>query len=81
MNLIPLPARMRHHAPSILVLPGAVVVVAAYLHALNYSFVSDDLYLIPENAKLLGLHLSELWRLFVEPWNPVEFLPLRDLSC
>ncbi len=71
---------MRHHVPSILVLLGAVVAVAAYLQALNFPLVSDDLYYIPENSKLLGLHLSELWRLFAEPYNPVEFLPLRDLS-
>jgi hypothetical protein len=80
MNLIPSPARIRQHAPLTLVWLGAIVAAAAYLQALHYPFVSDDLYYIPENSKLLGLHLSELWRLFTEPYNPIEFLPLRDLS-
>lgn len=62
------------------VLFGALVAMAAYLQALNYPFVSDDLYYLPENAKLLGLQLGELWRLFIEPYNQIEFLPLRDLS-
>ncbi|MEO8343625.1 MAG: tetratricopeptide repeat protein [Gallionella sp.] len=63
-----------------MVLLSAAVAVAVYLQTLHYSFVSDDELYIIENTKLAGLHFSELWRLFAEPYNPVEFLPLRDLS-
>jgi tetratricopeptide (TPR) repeat protein len=73
--------RMRQVAPFALVLVSAAVAVAAYLQALHFQFLSDDLSYLPENAKLLGLHPSELWRLFVEPFSPhFEFLPLRELS-
>ena len=78
MNLIP--SYIRKYAPWAITLLGAMVAVAAYLQALHYPFVSDDELYIVANTKLAGLHLSELWRLFVEPYNPVEFLPLRDLS-
>jgi hypothetical protein len=72
---------MRQLAPLALVLAGALVAVAAYLQALGYPFHSDDGVYITGNAKLSGLHLSELWRLLTEPYNTFsEFLPLRDLS-
>lgn len=72
---------MRQHAPLALVLVSAGVAVAAYLQALHFQFISDDLSYLPENAKLIGLHPSELWRLFVEQFSPhYEFLPLRELS-
>lgn len=81
MNLTLSLARMRQLAPLLLVLVSAVVVVAAYLQALNFPFVLDDIAYINWNTKLTGLHLSELWRLFTEPYNDFsEFLPLRDLS-
>lgn len=81
MNLRPSLARMRQHAPLALVLLAVIVAVAAYLQALDYPFHSDDGVYITGNTKLLGLHLSELWRLFIEPYNTFsEFLPLRDLS-
>ncbi len=72
---------MRQLAPWLLVLLSAVAAVAAYLQALDYPFISDDKSYITENAKLAGLHLAELWRLFAEPHNDFsEFLPLRELS-
>ena len=81
MNLPPSIAGMRQFAPLALVSLGAAIAVAAYLQALNYPFASDDLRYITENTKLSGLHLTELWRLFTEPYNPLsEFLPLRELS-
>jgi hypothetical protein len=62
-------------------LMSPAVAVTAYLQALDYPFHSDDSVYIIGNTKLLGLHLSELWRLFAEPYNTFsEFLPLRDLS-
>jgi tetratricopeptide (TPR) repeat protein len=68
-------------APLALVSVCAAVAVGAYLQALNYLFVSDDTVYITENTKLLGLHFTELWRLFIEPYNRYsEFLPLRELS-
>ena len=81
MNLPPPTSRMRRFAPLLLVLLSASVAVTAYLQALNYPFVSDDGVYITSNPKLAGLHLTELWRLFIKPYNPFfEFLPLRDLS-
>ena len=74
-------ARMRQFAPWALVLVSAAVAVGAYLQALHYLFLSDDTVYITENPKLAGLHFTELWRLFIEPYNRYsEFLPLRDLS-
>jgi protein O-mannosyl-transferase len=59
---------------------GAAVTVATYLQAYHFPFVSDDLAYLTTNTRLAGLHLKDLWRLFTEPYNPYEFLPLRDLS-
>jgi len=74
-------ARMRQFAPLALVLISAAVAVAAYLQALNYQFIADDKNYLIENTKLAALHLTELWRLFTEPYNDLsEFLPLRELS-
>ena len=74
-------ARMRQLAPLAYVLLSAVVAAGAYLQALGYPFISYDEYYITKNAKLAGLHLVELWRLFTKPYNAfAEFLPLRDLS-
>ncbi|MGC2047856.1 MAG: hypothetical protein WA635_04515 [Gallionella sp.] len=72
--------RMRQHAPLAVLFLGMVVAVAAYLQSLDYPFVNDDKFYVVENSKLAGLHFADLWRLFVEPYNPYEFLPLRDLS-
>ena len=80
MNLPPFHVRMRITAPLLLVLASAALAVGAYLQALNFHFESDDLVYIIGNAKLAGLHPAELWRLFTGPYNPYEFLPLRDLS-
>lgn len=67
--------------PWLLVLLSASVAVAAYLQALHYPFISDDITYIPENTRLLNLKFSELWRLFADPYNCCnEFLPLRDIS-
>lgn len=74
-------ARMRKFWPLALMLISAATTVAAFLQALDYPFISDDEAYITENTKLAGLHLTDLWRLFVEPYNSFsEFLPLRDLS-
>ena len=81
MNPAPSLIRMRKFLPSALVLASAVVAIAAYLQALHYPFILDDIVYIAWNQKLAGLHFAELWRLFTEPYNDLsEFLPLRDLS-
>lgn len=68
-------------SPWVLVLVCAAISVGAYLQALSYPFVSDDIRYITQNIKLSGLHLPQLWLLFTEPYNAFsEFLPLRDLS-
>lgn len=71
---------MRIPAPLLLVLASAALAVGAYLQALNFHFESDDAVYVISNTRLAGLHPAELWRLFTEPYNPYEFLPLRDLS-
>jgi len=74
-------AHLRKFAPQILVSICASIAVIAYLQALNYPFSIDDGLYITGNIRLAELRLTELWRLFVEPYNPTfEFLPLRDLS-
>jgi tetratricopeptide (TPR) repeat protein len=80
MNLLASPRRVRQLAPFAAVMLVSIVAVAAYLQALHFAFVSDDLAYLATNTKLSGLRLSELWRLFTGPYNPLEFLPLRDLS-
>ena len=66
--------------PLALLLISMVVAIAAYLQALDFPLVSDDGAYLTSNAKLAGLQVSELWRLLWEPFNPYEFLPLRDFS-
>ena len=81
MNLHSFPVRLQRFAPLLLVIFSAAAAVAAYLQALDYPFVYDDISYITENTKLAGLQLTELWRLFFEPYNTyAEFLPLRELS-
>ena len=81
MKYFPLHHRIWKLAPLMLVLISTSIAVAAYLQALDYSFVSDDISQIKDNTRLARLHLGELWRLFTEPYNVAsEFLPLRELS-
>jgi tetratricopeptide (TPR) repeat protein len=81
MKPYPSTVRFRQLAPLALVLVSAVVAVIAYWQALDYPFMADDTSYIVANKGLAELHLTELWRLLVEPYNPsFEFLPLRDLS-
>jgi len=77
----PASIHLRQFAPWLLALVSATMAVAAYLQALNYPFISDDISYIVTNKGLAELRLTELWRLLVEPYNVgFEFLPLRDLS-
>jgi len=71
---------MRQYGSWAIVFFAAIAAVAAFLQALDYPFVSDDMAYVVDNYKLANLSLSELWRLISEPYNPYEFLPLRDLS-
>ena len=72
---------LRQLAPIALVLVSTAITVAAYLQALDFPFIYDDNVYITTNTKLAGLRLTELWRLFTEPYNSLsEFLPLRELS-
>ncbi|MBI3903837.1 MAG: hypothetical protein HY306_12995 [Nitrosomonadales bacterium] len=76
---------VRRFAPLAIVLLSVTVAICAYLQAVNFPFAvedvdSDDSLYVVNNVKLAGLHLADLWRLFIEPYNPFEFLPLRDLS-
>jgi hypothetical protein len=74
-------ARIRQLAPLMIVLVSAIVAVAVFLQALHYPFVYDDTGYTSRNLKLAGLPLSQLWRLFTEPYNEFyEFLPLREFS-
>lgn len=72
---------LRQHIHLLLILFSAMISVAAYLQALNFPFVYDDLVYIVTNHELAELHSSELWQLFTKPYNQMyEFLPLRELS-
>jgi hypothetical protein len=72
---------MRRFAPLIMVLLSAIAVAGFYWQTLDYPFILDDTSYVKENPMLSGLHLTELWRLFTDPYNEFsEFLPLRDLS-
>lgn len=72
--------RVKFQSPLLLVFFSTVLVVVAYLQANDFPFVSDDWNYITRNHQLAGLQPGDLWRLFVEPYNPYEFLPIRDLS-
>jgi len=73
--------RIQKFAPVLLVMFSAVIAIFAYIQALDYPFLIDDASYTIENHELSVLHLSELWRLFIRPYNEFgEFLPLRDLS-
>lgn len=80
MSHFPISTRMRQLAPLALVLISATVVVGAYMQVLWAPFIADDFFYIVNNTKLTRLGLAELWFLFLEPYNPFEFLPLRDFS-
>jgi len=72
--------RITRFAPIATVVLCALVAVTACLQAINFPFFGDDATYIVENSKLKGLGLPDMWRLFVEPYNSWEFLPLRDMS-
>jgi hypothetical protein len=44
------------------------------------AFADDDVYLAFANRFLRGSQWSDLYQFFLRPANPVEFLPLRDLT-
>ena len=68
-------------APLVLVVVSAMAAACACLQVIDAPFIYDDNIYITNNTELKGLHLTELWRLFVEPYNSMsEFLPLRELS-
>lgn len=72
---------LQHLSPWMIIASSMAVTVVAYLQALHYPFISDDVSYITENTKLLELPFTELWRLFFEPYNRFsEFLPLREFS-
>ncbi|MBI3481022.1 MAG: hypothetical protein HY016_11815 [Nitrosomonadales bacterium] len=80
MNFLFSLPHMRQLAPYAAVMLSVALALAAYLQVLHAPFLSDDELYITTNTRLVELPLSELWRLFIEPYNPFEFLPLRDLS-
>ncbi|MES1982981.1 MAG: hypothetical protein V4443_10975 [Pseudomonadota bacterium] len=67
-------------APMMLVLLSLIAAIYAALQAVHFPFIADDNDYLITNSKLAALPAAELWRLLVEPYNPWEFLPLRDLS-
>jgi tetratricopeptide (TPR) repeat protein len=72
--------KLSRYASWWLMVAGMVLAAVAYLQVLNAPFISDDLIYITGNTKLGELQVGELWRLLLEPYNSVEFLPLRDFS-
>jgi hypothetical protein len=67
-------------APWAIVLLGVSLAIAACWQALNAPFFLDDNFYVFDNVKLQALHPADLYKLFLEPYNSYEFLPLRDLS-
>jgi hypothetical protein len=58
-----------------------VFVFCLYLPSLFYeAFADDDVYLAFANRFLREANLSDLHQFFLRAANPIEFLPLRDLS-
>ena len=69
------------YAAWLLVLLSAAFAVGAYLQALHYPFIFDDVDYVGANTRLAELPWTQLWRLFAEPYNDMaEFLPIRELS-
>lgn len=77
---MPLQAYIKKLCPVLLVLFAAAVALGAYLQAIDFQFVSDDVIYIVDNHKLADLPISEVWRLLIERYNEYEFLPVRDFS-
>lgn len=71
---------MQMLAPSLLMTISLAAVIFSCLRALDYPFVYDDTVYITDNSALADLPWTDLWKLFVQAYNPWEFLPLRDLS-
>ena len=81
MKLPTLHPDTRRLVPLMILLSCVILAAGAYLQTLHYPYFSDDISYLPENAKLIALSFTELWRLFSEPYNCCfEFLPLRDFS-
>ncbi|MGC2457221.1 MAG: hypothetical protein WA435_04425 [Gallionellaceae bacterium] len=80
MNSLLTAIRGKQWPPVVIVSIGVLIACGAYLQALNFPFISDDSFYLSGNTKLAGLRFTELWRLLIEPYNPYEFLPLRDFS-
>ncbi|MDR1368032.1 MAG: hypothetical protein LBJ76_04880, partial [Candidatus Accumulibacter sp.] len=58
-----------------------LLVFCLYLQTLfQQPFADDEIYLAFSNTFLRQAPFSELYRLFLEPANPWEFLPLRDFT-
>jgi hypothetical protein len=58
-----------------------LLVFCVYLRTLfQQPFADDEIYLAFSNSLLRQAPFSELYRLFLEPANPWEFLPLRDFT-
>ncbi|MBI5430422.1 MAG: tetratricopeptide repeat protein [Nitrosomonadales bacterium] len=63
-----------------MMLVSVTVAMLAYLQAAHFPFFADDKAYI-EYGPLTELAFSDLWKLFLQPYNPFsEFLPLRDFS-
>ena len=80
MNRYARSIQLRKFLPLVLLASGMAVAALAYLQALDFPFISDDNVYLANNQPLRQLQLDELWRLLVQPFNPYEFLPLRDFS-
>jgi hypothetical protein len=80
MNSRAVSRAMRRLAPGLLVLLSLIAAIYAALQGVNFPFIADDNDYLTSNARLAALPAGELWRLLLEPYNPWEFLPLRDLS-
>jgi len=67
-------------APALVTGGVVLLVLLAYLPSLRGGFFSDDFFYVVGNQTLQSLPLTRLWEPFVGRTNPIEFLPIRDLS-
>jgi len=75
-------ARSRAHALAARGFAAVVVAVAltAYLPSLDGPFFTDDYLYVASNPTLQSTPLSRPWEFLLRRTNPLEYLPLRDLS-
>jgi hypothetical protein len=77
VNASPRDWQALHNTLILLLLLSFCVYLPTILH---YAFADDDIYLAYMNQFLREAPWTDLYKLFLKPQNPWEFLPLRDFT-